>query len=299
MAEASMIKTMFHLDTAPTIPLSLTDIPLQAQAMVGKMSISGVQPKLSLRLDKAKKELIPVAAGGEYILKPQIQQFPHIPENETCCMDIAAALDIEVPPHCLLPLNDGTLAYVVKRFDRVGAKKIHQENFYQILEKRDKYAGSLEEIGRKLKEISAVPGLDVQLFFERVVLDFLIGNGDGHFQNYSISYRDDGVRLAPAYDLVSTKLVIPREEDSALTLNGKRNKLTRGDFDAFADALGIPVRVRYEKFIGALGRIRPLVDASSLPPKFRAQFIEIVQSRSQRLAIDADDAKPSVHPKAA
>ncbi len=281
------MKNMFNLEVEPTIPLSLMDIPLQAQAMVGKMSISGVQPKLSLHLNKPQAELVPVAGGGEYILKPQIQQYPHVPENENCCMDIAVALEIEVPPHCLLPLKDGTLAYVVKRFDRVEKDKIHQENFAQILEKKDKYAGSLEEIGKKLKDISAVPGLDAQLFFERVVLDFVIGNGDAHFQNYSITYTGDGVRLAPAYDLVCTKLVIPSEEDSALTLHGKRNHLTRNDFDAFADNLEIPGKVRYQTFVGKLSRMRRLIEASRLPAEFRGTFVEIVESRYRRLKVDA------------
>ena len=287
MVDAKTLKGMFNLAVEPVIPLSLPDIPLQAQAMVGKMSISGVQPKLSLRLDKVKKQLIPVAAGGEYLLKPQIPHFSHVPENENCCMDIAAALDIDVPLHCLLPLKDGTLAYVVKRFDRAGEKKIHQENFYQILEKKDKYAGSLEEIGKTLREISAVPGLDVQLFFERVVLNFLIGNGDGHFQNYAISYTGHGVRLSPAYDLVCTKLVIPNDEDSALTLHGKRNHLMRNDVDALADDLDIPPRVRYQPFVGALTRMEQLVKASRLPDDFRKRFIEIIQSRHQRLKLSS------------
>lgn len=121
----------------------------------------------------------------------------------------------------------------------------------------------------------------------RAVLNFFIGNGDGHFQNYSISYTDEGVRLAPAYDLVCTKLVIPREDDSALTLHGKRNNLTRNDFDALADHLEIPERVRYKKFAGQLGRVRQLVGASSLPPSFREQFVEIIQSRDQRLKLSS------------
>ncbi|HAM41870.1 MAG TPA: hypothetical protein DDX89_02075 [Candidatus Omnitrophica bacterium] len=287
MVDVTSVKAMFNLDVEPTIPLSLMDIPLRAQAMVGKMSISGVQPKLSLQLNKSQAELVPVVEGGEYILKPQIQQYPHVPENENCCMDIAMELEIEVPPHCLLPLTDKTLAYVVKRFDRVGKEKIHQENFYQILEKKDKYAGSLEEIGKKLKDISAVPGLDVQLFFERVVLNFLIGNGDAHFQNYSITYQGDGVRLAPAYDLVCTKLVIPGEEDSALTLHGKRNHLTRNDVDAFADTLEIPEKVRYQKFVGKLSRMKQLIEANRLPAAFRGKFTEIVDSRYHRLKVDS------------
>ena len=287
MVDANTIKKMFHCDAVPAIRLSLTDIPLRAQAMVGKMSISGVQPKLSLQLNKSRAELVPVAGGGEYILKPQIQQYRHVPENENCCMDIVMELEIEVPPHCLLPLTDGTLAYVVKRFDRIGQEKIHQENFSQILEKKDKYAGSLEEIGRKLKDISAVPGLDGQLFFERVVLNFLIGNGDAHFQNWSITYHDEDVRLTPAYDLVCTKLVIPSEEDSALRLHDKRNHLTRNDVDAFANELEIPERVRYQKFVGTLARVKPLVEASRLPADLRGAFIEIVEARYERLKVDS------------
>ena len=69
--DAKTIKAMFNLEVEPTIPLSLTDIPLQAQAMVGKMSISGVQPKLSLQLNKSQAELVPVAEGGEDFLRFQ------------------------------------------------------------------------------------------------------------------------------------------------------------------------------------------------------------------------------------
>lgn len=285
--DSKFLKEMFGINQLPKISLSLQDIPLKAQDMAGKMSISGVQPKLSLKMDKNLGELVVAPTGGEYIFKPQIPAFPNIPENENCCMDIAGAFNIEVPPHCLLTLNDGTLAYIVKRFDRHGGEKIHQEDFYQILEKTDKYLGSLEQIGEKLKEVSAVPGLDVQLFFERVVLSFLLGNGDAHFKNFSISYHDDGVRLSPAYDIVSSKLVIPREEDSALTLNGKKNNLTHNDFGALADYLKIPKKVRYEKFMGKAALIKQFIQESQLPQDFKAKFIEIVLSRYERLKIPA------------
>lgn len=282
--DSKFLKEMFGVIQIPKINLSLQEIPLKAQEMAGRMSISGVQPKLSLRLNKRDRELVPAPVGGEYILKPQIQQFPHIPENENCCMDIAGQLGITVPPHCLLSLKDGSLAYLVKRFDRKGAEKIHQEDFYQILEKKDKYFGSLEQIGKKLKEISAVPGLDVQFFFERVVFSFLIGNGDGHFKNYSISYLDQNVtRLSPAYDIVCSNLVLSQEEDSALTLNGKKNNLTRNDFDTFAEALKIPEKVRYEKFIGQSEQIKQTIQAGQLPGDFKKKFVEIVSSRYDRL----------------
>jgi serine/threonine-protein kinase HipA len=132
-----------------------------------------------------------------------------------------------------------------------------------------------------------VPGLDVQLFFERVVLDFLIGNGDAHFQNFSMTYKSEGIRLAPAYDLVCTKLVIPTEEDSALTLQGKRNNITRNDVDAFADYLEIPQKVRYQKFTDKPGRMKQLIEASRLPADSREKFAEIVASRFRRLKLDS------------
>jgi len=217
------MKEMFGVSEPPKILFVLLDIPVKAQEMVGKMSISGVQPKATVTLSKSKVELVIAPSGGEFILKPQTQQFSHLPENENCCMDIAEELGINVPLHCLLPLSDGTLAYVVKRFDREGLEKIAMENFYQILEKKEKYSGSLEEIGSKLKEISAVPGYEGQLFYEQVTLKFLLGNGDAHFKNYSILTDDSGkIRLSPAYDIVSSKLVIPNDTESALTLAGKK-----------------------------------------------------------------------------
>ncbi len=214
---------MFNSPRCPIIDFTLSEIPQKAQKLAGKFSISGVQPKLSVSVDKEKNILIPMAEGGEYILKPQTFVFPHIPENEECCMDIAEELKIEVPLHCLIPLKDKSLAYIVKRFDRQRNEKIHQEDFAQILERTDKYSGSVEQIGQKLKEISRAPGYDMQLLFERVVLNFLLGNGDAHLKNYSIFYKEkNNIRLTPAYDIVCSKLVIPDEEDSAISINEKK-----------------------------------------------------------------------------
>lgn len=278
------LRSMFANSKEPVIRFSMAEISLKAQDLVGKLSISGLQPKLSVKFDRKSGELVPAPEGGEYILKPQPQVFPHLPENEQCCMDIAHDLGIDVPEHCLLPLTDGSFAYVVKRFDRQGAQKIHQEDFSQILGK-DKYDGSVEQVGRKLKEISYVPGLDVQLFFERVVLNFLLGNGDAHLKNYSINYREAArIRLSPAYDIVSSKLAIPQEkEESALAINGKKNKLSGKDLDVAAEYLGIPPKVRYEKFIGQAGRIKGLINSSKLNPQEQKKFNAIVKDRYRRM----------------
>ena len=281
-----LLKKMFNMPDWPKIDFSLSEISLEAQEMAGQLSISGVQPKLSVKLDKKKNMLITVAKGGEYILKPQTLVYPNIPENEQCCMDIAEVFGIPVPEHCILPLKDNSLAYVVKRYDRNKSEKYHQEDFQQILEKDDKYVGSVEEICRKLYAISAVPGLDVQLLYERVVFNFLIGNGDAHFKNYSvITYNDVDRRLAPAYDLVCSKLVIPKGRDSALTINGKQNNLRRKDFDILADYFKIPEKVRYEKLENKFDVMKKIIESSQIDHEKQEHFIKIIKERTLRLQL--------------
>lgn len=281
--EISVWKKVFGVDQAPVVNLSLGEISSKAQELVGKMSISGVQPKFSVRLIKTEgiPELEITSSDGEYILKPQVQTMADLPQNEEVCMTIAEKVGINVPGHCVLPLKDQTLAYVVKRFDRIKGQKIHQEDFAQILGKTDKYQGSVEEIGKKLNTISEVPGLDRQLFFERVVFSFLIGNGDAHLKNYSINRDDEGrVRLSPAYDLVSSRLVIPKEEDdSALTINGKKNNLKRTDFETLAAYLKVPEKVRYIRFTGKKSLMEELILKSQLSEHFKKRLKEIVEKR--------------------
>jgi serine/threonine-protein kinase HipA len=279
-----LLKEMFNTSELPIIDFSLGDVSQKAQRSAGRLSISGVQPKLSMKLDRKNNSLISVAEGGEYILKPQTAAFPNIPENEQCCMDIAIEFKIDVPPHCLLSLKDGSRAYIVKRFDRGSGIKIHQEEFFQILGSGDKYKGSVEQIGRKLKEISTAPGYDVQLFFERVVFNFIIGNGDAHLKNYSIAYKDrETIRLTPAYDIVCSKLVIFDEEDSALSINGKKNGLKRDDFDKLAEYLNIPIKIRYEKFEKNLALMETVIKKSEIKKEAQERFIDIIKERLSRM----------------
>lgn len=279
-----LLKEMFHSSTWPSIDFGLVDIPQQAQRLVGKFSISGVQPKLSVKLDKKQNMLVVIDAGGEYILKPQ-QTFLRIPENEQCCMDLAQELGIEVPLHCLLPLKDKSLAYVVKRFDRDKGAKIQQEDFVQILGAHDKYTGLVEQIGRKLREISSAPGYDVQLFFDRVVLNFILGNGDAHLKNYAILHKEGGIRLAPAYDIVCSRLVILNEDESAISIQGKKNRLLREDFDRLAEYFNVPVKVRYERFEKKFSLMREIIISSQMSDADQVRFLDMIKERLDRLHI--------------
>ncbi|MFH1460763.1 MAG: HipA domain-containing protein [Candidatus Omnitrophota bacterium] len=278
------LKKLFNTDYFPKIDIDLKNISLKAQDMAGKMSISGVQVKLSLKLNRKNKKLEVAQENGEYILKPQLETFPNIPQNENLCMNIAYNLGIAVPSHTLIQLADNSTAYIVKRFDRDKKEKLHMEDFMQILTEEGKYKCSLEKIGQKIKTSSEFPGLDVQLFFERVLLFFIIGNGDAHLKNFSLIYTPQGrIRLSPAYDIVCTKLVIPDEDDLALTLNGKKNKITYADFKYFADYLGIKTETCFKNILTKISNIKELVNNSRLTDQEKKDFLRIIESRLSQL----------------
>lgn len=282
---ARCMNGLFGANYIPTINFTLGEIATTAQKMAGKLSVSGIQPKLSMKLNKKEKVLEVVAEGGEYILKPQGMVYHGLPQNEQLCMSIAAGLGINIPPHAMLRLQDGSYAYIVKRFDRRGMERIHVEDFQQVLGYGDKYYGSYEQIGKKLAQISSVPGIDAQLFYERVLLNYILGNGDAHNKNFSIVYNEAGaVRIAPAYDIVSSKIVIPDEEECALTLNGKKNGLTGADFLAFAAYLSIPPKAVEGRFIENKDKIFEYIDnALTMPQQERLKLKDIVADRVGRL----------------
>ncbi len=278
------LKKLFGIEYLPAVNLSLSEVTIKAQEAAGKLSISGVQPKLSMRLNLEKKELESVGQGGEYILKPQGATFPDIPQNENTCMIIASKVGILTPPHTLIRLKDDTLAYIVKRFDRKNGERIHQEDFLQILDKEDRYDGSFEQIGRRVKELSEVPGLDVQYFYTRVLFFFLIGNGDAHLKNFSVLYDNDGnARLSPVYDIVSSKLVIPNEDDTALALNGKKNDINARDFHSLMNYLQIKDKRINKELLEKIDTIKDTVKNSIMEDSRRNNLLEIIEKRYNRV----------------
>jgi len=282
----SCLRRLFGKPALPSVALSHGEILAKAREMAGRMSISGVQPKLSM--SRQGSQLLPVVEGGQFILKPQTERFPLLPQNENLCMLIAGQLGIDVPPHGLFDLRDGSPAYIVRRFDRTAdGQKLRCEDFFQILGGNDKYAGSLERVGKKIRELSSVPGLDAQLFFERVLSSFLVGNGDAHLKNFSMLEADDGsLRLSPAYDIVCSKAVIPKEGDCALTLNGKSDRLRRRDFETLGETLKIPQKVVADilaRFAESCPMMLDEIARSRLSADLQEAVRQVVEARHQRL----------------
>jgi len=284
------LKKLFGVSWIPLILINSRDFPLEVRKKVGKMSISGIQIKASVSLDKHNKSLSIVDEGGTHILKPEPGEYPELPQNENLCMNIAESLDIEIPPHGLFPMADGKLSYVIKRFDRTSKDgKIHIEDMAQILglPPDSKYNSSLEKVGRTILENTQNKYLNAIDFFERVILCFILGNGDMHLKNWSLLTPDNNkIRLAPCYDLVCTELYLPDGDESALTINGKRSNLKKSDFQSLADYLEIDqksVKNSFDKIIDNRLQIISIIDGA---PDFKQkkEFKKIVLKHFNRIS---------------
>ena len=288
--DAKTLRAMFGKPIRPTIPITLSEVALQAQKLAGKLSISGAQPKLPVRLEG--EQLVTAASEGLFILKPQTQEFPELPQNEYLCMQLGRRFGLNTATCLLLELADGSPAYLVRRFDRFKkgrrVEKLACEDMQQILGGPDKYAGSHEQIAGAIRRHCTFAPLELQRLFEITVFNFAIGNGDAHRKNFSLLTREDGnVALSPAYDLVSSRLAIPEESDEmALTVNGKRNRLGRGDFLAFADGLGIArtyAEARLADLPGLSGSFERMIADSTLSTPLRQRLARILTARLDRL----------------
>ena len=284
-------RRLFDVPWQPSIPFGLNDFQSQVSQVVARnpMSISGVQKKASVVLNHKTRQLEIVSIGGTHILKPEAEQYPQIPQVENLCMNMAEQAGIEVPAHGLLPMKDGSLCYVVRRFDRLSdGTKTGQEDMKQILGAVDKYQGSLESIGKKLLQHAANPGLEVISFYERVVFCFLIGNGDMHLKNWSMTERKDRQNhLTPAYDLLSSKLYFLEESESALTLRGKNSRLDRADFEALAEYLKIDAkaaRSSLHRLLEMQELFQKMIQESDLHAERKASLSAILSERFARLA---------------
>jgi serine/threonine-protein kinase HipA len=227
---------------------------------------------------------------GGYILKPPSPHYPHMPEVEDVTMHLAKIAKINVVPHSLIRLQSGNLAYITKRIDRVKKTKLHMEDMCQLTERlsEDKYNGSYGQIAKAIQQHSKNPGLDVVYFFELVLFSFLTGNADMHLKNFSlINQPGIGPVLSPAYDLLATAMVNPADnEEMALTLNGKKKKIKRCDFETAFNTLKLDAK-QQENIFNKMERVMPewveMIDISFLIDEWKEMYKALIKERYNRL----------------
>ena len=294
------LQDLFGTAQLPRVAFDRLAIPATAERAAGKFSLSGVQPKAQAQLSADGASLELVAQGGRYLLKPDVPAYACLPANEHLTMALARRCGLVVPPHGLVRLADGSLAYLVRRFDRLDddpVRKRGQEDFCSLagLRSGDKYHGSLELCLTLVRRHAADPGESARRLFLQACFSYWVGNGDLHLKNLSLVGRDDGrYTLSPAYDLVSTRLY--GDLDLALPVRGKQRNVTRRNWIEVAERHAAIPRAEAQVLLDDLlthGIIAiGLIERSALTdPALRQRYRDLLEERARALGVSAGGAE--------
>ena len=221
----------------------------------GRLSLPGVQQKIALLKEEDESWYLPLnGAVTSHILKQATPTFTNLLENELFCMALASAIGLEVATTGLAAAN--VRVFCAERFDRLPSRlqsgparrKLHQEDFCQILsvepDRKYEFDGGpgLKKCAGVIRRHSALPAEDLERLVRWVGFNYLIGNEDAHAKNLALLYREDGLRLTPHYDLVSTEVYAELERNLAMkigTANDIRN-VQASDWKRLAGAVALP-----------------------------------------------------------
>lgn len=293
----SCARKIFESATVPTLPYTRANIKELAREIVtASTTVTGVQAKLSLDITRSNagepQRFTIVGLWGRYILKPQTDRFSNLPENEDLTMHMAEAAGIKTVPHSLIRFADGELCYITRRVDRTNkGEKIAMEDMCQLSERltEDKYKSSYERIAKLIRQYSSAPLLDTVNFWEIIVFSWLTGNADMHLKNFSLFRPGENYMLTPAYDLLSTALAMPEDdEELALTLNGKKKRIKREDFEKAMLDSGMDDKAIaniFNRFVKAIPKWHKLIDESFLPTDFKDAYHNKIDTMAKRVLI--------------
>lgn len=275
---------------------SAAELRAEAIAIAGKMSLQGVQPKLSAQLKIKEGAFEIVDRNGHYILKPQSEHYPQLPENEAITMTLAETIGLEVPIHGLVYSNDGSMTYFIKRFDRIGhTDKLAVEDFAQLsLSSREtKYNSSMERIA-KILNFCSFPRIEAVKLFKLTLFNFLVGNEDMHLKNFSVITRKGITTLSPSYDLLNTSIAVKNpSEELALPLNGKKNNLRRKDFFEYYAKEQLllndnVIKNIVKEFNFSLPSWQALISRSFLTDDMKKKYLQLLHDRCERVKLIQD-----------
>ena len=277
---------------------------------VRRLSISGVQEKYSLVLDKTILRLPEPAEAGQYILKPVPPSLPNateLPANEHLTMQIASQVyGLLTAANGLIFFEDAEPALLVRRFDvKPDGSKRRQEDFASLSGRAKqlagpdfKYEGSYEQVARLVYQYLPAARVEIEKFFRLVLFNYLFSNGDAHLKNFSILETTDGdFLLSPAYDLINTSLHI-HDSDMALkdglfaddyTMPGSEvhGYYIFDDFLNFGLRIGMMekrIRQQMAPFQQDQPQVRTLIGRSFLSEAGKAVYLTSYESRLKRLS---------------
>lgn len=247
-----------------------------------RISISGVQEKLSFILEKNQLRLTKEGEQGTFILKPiprDLKKVNQVPANEHLTMQIARQVyGINTAENAMIFFKNGLPAYITKRFDvKKEGGKLGLEDFAILAGKTKdnagadfKYEYSYEEVGMLIQKFVPAWRVEIEKYFSLIVFNFLFSNGDAHLKNFSLLESTKGdYLLSPAYDLINTKLHVD-DTDFALSIGlfadgfkSEKFKISghpsKADFIEFARRIGVS-ESRIEKLLAPFLEMQNKVD---------------------------------------
>ena len=221
-----------------------------------------------------------------------LAQITGVPSPGSIWVGIAGLVGLGV--FILMVLASRAVRWLVRRFDRGRkGKKFAVEDFAQLLGKtRDtKYDSSMEQVAKTL-DYCTFPIVEGRELFRRTVFCFLAGNEDMHLKNFSLLTRDGKTTLSPAYDLLSSSLVLSNPEELALPLAGKRRNLTKNDLRRYfgRERLGLTektIDAVFADVAGALPAWKELIERSFLSDTMKSAYRELLRERLERAGLPA------------
>ncbi len=291
-SKSGLSKLSSRLTDLNNLPFTAQEQRREASLRSGKMSIQGVQPKLSAKLSIKDKALEVVDNNGTFIIKPQSDIFMQLPENEDLTMKMAKVFGIEVPLTGLVYSKDESLSYFIKRFDRYGKnKKYHVEDFAQLTANtRDtKYNWSMEKLIPVIEGYCTFPLLEKRKLFRRVLFCFLTGNEDMHLKNFSLITRDKRITLSPAYDFLNSTISMNgAAEEMALPLAGKKRKIRREQLLTYLGSEKMKltektIQAEIKNIINKRLDLEKLVAISFLTKEMKKMYVTLFSERYKRL----------------
>lgn len=267
-----------------------------------RMSISGVQEKFSVILDKNKLRLIEEGEQGNYILKPipaSGRRPDQMPANEHLTMQIARQVyGIETAENALIFFADGAQAYITKRFDRhADGRKRAQDDFASLAGRTPqthgehyKYLGNYLDIFELMQKYVPAYTVESPKLLRTLMFNYLFSNGDAHLKNFSLLETDQGdYRLSPAYDLLNSRIHI-RDKDFALDDGLLPKKLAQGtvmkQFTSLAEIAGINSKVFdgiVSRMLSGSEQVEQLIFASFLDETTKKNYLQAYQGRLKQL----------------
>ena len=223
--------------------------------------------------------------GKRWILKLNPPDKELLVENEFFFMSMARACEVDVAKAQLVHDRDGVAGLMVERFDRIREGRrwrgVHQEDACQFLDRYpgDKYRVSTSDIARGLDRCDS-PVAECARLIELVAFSYLVGNGDLHAKNVSVSTRGGALQLSPVYDLLSSRPY--RDLKLALKFDGRDDNVKRADLIAFGKRFGVAqaaVEARLNKLVERAAPFIPRVKAIGYDARVTKQLSEFMKKR--------------------